>query len=755
MHQIDETQRDARHGTAIASVTVCLGLFVVSALFPPLTQADDRSDPGEALESSAEESGQTPGFRDQIVPLLTKLGCNAGSCHGAAAGRGGMALSLFGSRPDSDYATIVIDLQGRRVHRVVPEKSLLLAKPSGLLDHEGGVLIDQGDEAWRAIEAWMKAGCPDDEAASLQSLELEFQDDSEPLTYRVVATDELGKKRDVTPFAALQADQPDAVEIDRRHHTVHFRQHGIHSLFARYRDQVAVRQRAIPFSEQIDAPHSSIIPSSQQPTDEGHAVDRLINERLQQLHLPPIEPTDEPSFLRRVYLDLLGRAPTLSECDAYLRSSNPTPRSQLVDTLLASDEFAQYQVFRWARRLGVRSLPNEPDAFQSHIRWLDQKIRDDAPIPEMATELVLALGDAREVGATHFTRSYPDPKARADAFGRFFLGIQLSCAQCHDHPLDRWTQDDFHGLAAIFAKTLPAPIVKWDPAGQIIHQDTKQPAAPKIPGQPDLLANDDPRLPLADWLKSENRLMAKAQVNWIWSELMGRGLVEPVDAISPLAPGNHPELLEHLTDYFLQQECRARPLIRYILNSRTYARRARSAEETILTERFLARAAPRPLGAESYMLAIARLQQHYATPAHDLPPALVATPAQNPYADWIDGNLRSSSLEILGRCIRPEACGNSSRTESTLRRELHLLNSPLLDNAIQTIADRWQLRRDEQVPLREIVDEFHRLAVQRPMTDSDWSEWSNELFHSDTQEERRRWEDFLWSMLVSQAFRTR
>jgi hypothetical protein len=748
---------------AIDSVRPILGLLLLSFLSLAATQADDQTDSIASPKTSDEESKQAPGFRDlpgfrdQIVPLLTKLGCNAGSCHGAAAGRGGMALSLFGSRPESDYATLVVDLQGRRVHRVVPERSLLLAKPSGLLDHEGGVLIDKGDDAWRAIEAWMKAGCPDDQPASLQSLELKFQGDSEPLTYRVVATDAQGKRQDVTPFAAIQSDQPDAVRIDRRHHTLDFLQPGVHSLFARFRDQVAVRQRAIPFSEQTGPTHPSTDPSIQPASDAEHTIDRLVNQRLRQLHLPQIESADEASWLRRLYLDLLGRAPTIPECDAYLQSSNPQKRSLLVDSLLESDAFAQHQVFRWARRLGARSLANEAEAFQSHIRWLDQKIRDDAPIPEMASELVLALGDSRSVGATHFTRSYPDPKARADAFGRFFLGIQLSCSQCHDHPLDRWTQDDFHGFAAIFAKTVAEPVVKQDPNGQIIHPGTKQPAAPKIPGQPDPLAIDDPRLPLADWLKSKNRLLAKAQVNWIWSEFMGRGLVEPIDAMSPLAPGNHPELLEHLTDYFLQQECRTRPMIRYLLQSQTYARRARSAEESILTEQFLARAAPRPLGAETYTHTIARLQRHYTlseAPSAD-PSEMVDSLPANPYEAWIDGNVRSESLEILGRCTRPESCNDSTRSESTLRRELHLMNSPLLDDAIRTIADGWQRQRDEQVPLREIVDEFHRLAVQRPMTESDWDDWSDELIHTDPDEQRRRWEDFLWSMLVSQAFRTR
>lgn len=697
---------------------------------------------------------ETVGFREHIVPLLTKLGCNAGACHGAAAGRGGMALSLFGSRPASDYEEIVVDLQGRRVHRIVPNKSLLLAKPSGLIDHEGGVLIEQGDESWRAIEAWMLAGCPDTEPTPLQSLELELTPSSNRVSYRVVAVDAAGKEKDVTSLASVAADQPESVRIDLPNRTIEFQQPGIHSLVARYRDRTTVLQHAIPFPNGSETSDLEPASSNKAVDKKGeHEVDRLVRHRLQQLKLPLPRLADEPSFLRRIYLDVLGRLPTLLECESYSRSLDPNKRESLIDDLLQSEEFVQFQLFRWAKRLGLRSLPKDEGELQTHLRWLEDKIRNDAPLHKMASEIVLALGDSRTIGSTYFARSYPDPKVRADAFGRFFLGIQLSCAQCHDHPLDRWTQDDFHGFAAIFAKTLAEPTVRFDPFGTIVHAGTKQTAAPSIPGESNYLPDDDPRKALAKWLEEDNRFLARSQVNWVWSEFMGRGLVEPIDAITSTRPGDHPELLDHLTDYFMQHGYRLRPLIRYLLRSQTYANqlsgRDLTKEQASLSERFYARATRRSLGAEVYGVVIEKLALNYTKPPTD------ATSISNAYAQWIDGNIRSESLEILGRCNRQDSCSTTPTSESTLRRELHLMNGPFLDTTIRAISDGWQDRLSKGEPFRRIIDEFHTLTFQRPMLDSEWQVWFGQLIHEDPLEQRQRCEDYLWSILVSQSFRSR
>lgn len=734
---------------AVAAKLVVIGLVVTSTSCA--TDAETTSSKDTSAHPKEEE---TVGFREQIIPLLTKLGCNAGACHGAAAGRGGMSLSLFGSRPAADYEEIVVDLQGRRVHRLVPEKSLLLAKPAGLVEHEGGVLMEQGDVSWRAIEAWMLAGCPDSEPSPLQSLELELDQVDDRISYRVVAIDASGVSLDVTRLASLAADQPEHVHIDQQHCEIDFRQPGIHSLVARYRDRIAVVQHAIPFPVSTGALLASDDSSvAIREKNLEHEIDRVVYHRLQQLNLPSPKQTDEPSFLRRIYIDVLGRLPTVVECESYLQSSDPNKRHLLIDSLLQSEEFVQFQLFRWAKRLGLRSLPQDGGEFQTHLNWLENKIREDAPLHKMASEIVLALGDSRSVGATYFARSYPDPKVRADAFGRFFLGIQLSCAQCHDHPLDRWTQDDFYGFAAIFAKTLPEPTLRFDPMGQIIHAGKKQVAAPIIPGEPNPIRDDDPRMSLTKWLEDDNRLLARSQVNWIWSEFMGRGLIEPIDAIATTRPGDHPELLDHLTDYFVQHGYRMRPLIRYLLTSQTYSNgfsaKDLSAEQASLSERFYARAARRPLGAESYGILIQNLARHYSHPTPD------DTSGSKAYAPWIDGNFRSESLELLGRCSRQDSCSNASKSASTLRRELHLMNGSFLDSSIQAIADRWQQRLEKGVPFRSLVDEFHTLVFQRPMLHSEWEVWSVELISEDPTERRQTWEDYLWSILVSQSFRSR
>lgn len=744
----------APNHTRLAAI-IGVALQVVAGLVfatPLWTEDTKAAEPREAAVHAV--GGEIVGFREQIVPLLTKLGCNAGACHGAAAGRGGMALSLFGSRPASDYEEIVVDLQGRRVHRLVPSKSLLLAKPSGLIEHEGGVLIEQGDESWRAIEAWMLAGCPDSQPAPLQSLELKLKQKDDCFSYQVVATDVAGKSLDVTSLAAISADQPEGVKIDPMTRTLVFRQPGIQALVARYRDRIAVVQHSTPFSDPINA--GSLDESTSAKLDERrieHGIDRIVRDRLQRLNLPLQQRTDEPTFLRRLYIDLIGRLPTVSECKSYYQSSESNKRDLIVDRLLQSEEFVQFQLFQWAKRLGLRSQPNDKGEFQTHLLWLENAIREDVPIPQMASEIVMALGDSRTVGATYFTRSYPDPKLRADAFGRFFLGIQLSCAQCHDHPLDRWTQDDFHGFAAIFAKTLPEPTLRFDPAGQIIHVGKKQIAAPSVPGEPNPIPDSDPRPALAEWLKRDNRLLAQSQVNWVWSELMGSGLVEPIDAITPTRPGDYPVLFDHLTDYFIQNGYRMKPLIRYLITSQTYASAFAggdlSAEQASLCERFYARAAKRPFGAEVYGISIQDLARYYANPSE------TNTARSDRFTQWVDGNTRSESLELLGRCSRQDSCSSSSASASTLRRELHLMNSSFLDEAIGAVANGWQVRLESGVALRSIIDEFHQIAFQRPMLDAEWQGWAGEFMLNDPIERRQRWEDYIWSILVSQPFRNR
>jgi len=691
-------------------------------------------------------------FDTEIVPLLTRAGCNSGACHGAAAGRGGFHLSLLGANPEADYEAIFHEFEGRRINLVAPSQSLIFAKPTGYLDHGGEVLFDEDSAIAARMLAWIGAGAPRSGVRRLTSVYLEpahARCDQLPATVpiKVVAKFDNDPAQDVTAWALLTPSDPAAIQIDDQHRA-HVVRRGQHVIIARFLDRVVPLQLNAPFSD-------SQIDHSKQPSS-GFIDDHVLG-LLSALRLPISAPATEAAWLRRVALDLTGRLPEPNHVTAYLSGTLPNnvpgaaadKRSREVDSLLASDAFADYWTLRLGKLLRMHSLPNESEGMQVYWSWMRHEIAAGTPLNEVARQLLVATGDSHRVGPANFGRMVPDARAHAELVGQFFLGMRLGCANCHNHPLDRWTQDDYHGLAAVFAPLDRSRQVAFTARGAVTNLRTGEPAVPRIPGVRYFEEPGDHRGAIAEWITSQDQLyFARATVNRLWKAMFGRGLVEPTDDLRETNPATHPLLLKQLAEDFAQNGYSIRYTLKQISLSRTYARGSEIvAGEDVsneLDDRFYSRAYRRSLEPEVLLDAIA-----------DVTGVPIDLPGQNAARAVliVDPLAPATALDILGRCNRVNGCDESSRDGVGLPAQLHLLNGDLINQRLSSEKGRLRQLIDAGRSNDEIVTEFYMHALGRPANSDELERWRDRLESPDPLERSRTLEDFVWSLLNSRQFR--
>lgn len=682
-------------------------------------------------------------FDAEIMPLLTKAGCNAGACHGAAAGRGGFHLSLLGSDPAADYKAIVQAMEGRRINLAKPELSLVFAKPTGRLPHGGDVPLPAGETGAQRLLNWIKAGAPRGAARRLTSFQaspVRFNCDKIPSAIQLTATAcfDDGPAEDVTAWTTFSTADKQAVEIDHDQSIAHILRRGQHVLIARFLDKVVALQVNVPMSDmQIDlakAPRNNFI-------------DDEVLKTLSILRLPTSPAADDATFLRRVRLDLTGRLPTGKELEQFLKNEDSQKRAQLVDRLLATEDFADYWTLRFARHLRIHGLPNESAGVTAYKNWLQRGIHQGTPLDDMARELITTTGDSHTLGPANFGRMVSDARGHAELVGQFFLGVRLGCANCHNHPLDKWTQDDYHGLAAVFARLSRGRTVEMTPRGSVTNLRTGEAATPRIPGEYDLDPSANNLAPIAQWLTgSEERTFARATVNRIWQAMFGRGLVEPIDDMRDTNPATHPELLDRLAQDFIDHRCSLRHTLRTIALSQTYGRSEGSLPENALDDRFYSHAINRPLMPEVLADAIAD--------ATGVPEEFDDQPYGMRAVALIDPQAPAPSLDVLGRCRPMGACAEISESAVGMATQLHLLNGQLINRKLLAAEGRCQRMLAEQKSSGEIVTEFYIRALSRRPTEAELSSWSQRLDSGPQSQRGERVEDFVWSLLNSRQFRT-
>jgi hypothetical protein len=680
-------------------------------------------------------------FDTQVIPVLTRQGCNAGSCHGAAIGRGGFKLSLLGSGGARDYDAIVQQLEGRRVNLADPEKSLLLRKPSEQLGHEGGLVLPDDSPAFELIQRWISEGAIRRTDRKLTSLVVNPNDQilsrtGETVSVRVAAAFSTGETADVTQWTVFQPGDPEAVSIqnDGRQFTVHRR--GVHVVIARFLDRVLPIRLTVPMHDAKATLASASVP--------GSRIDQFVDGQLSKLNLPASPPADDWQFVRRVTLDLTGRLPTPDGARGFAEDTSGDKRSKLIRELLASDSFADYWALKWANHLGIDSKQLQAEGAAAYHRWIAERLREDAPVDETARMMVTSAGDSYVHGAVNFLRSGSSPGDLAEHASRIFLGVRLRCANCHDHPLDHWKQDDYHGLAAIFAKVRRGRVVTVSQRGEVTHPVTGQPAVPRIPSQRYLDETVDGRVALADWLTSpDNPYFAKAMVNRLWQQLMGRGLVDPVDDLRTTNPATHPELLEWLAADFVEHGFRVKHTIELICNSNAYGRDSSGLPGNSMDTAFYSHALIKPLEAEVVADAIADVTGVPLQIGNNVIPRTVRL---------TDNRMDVPGLSLLGRCDRETTC--TATGDVSLSRSLHLINGELINKRLDAPSGRLNALLASTQDDAQVLDEiFLSTLAQSGISKTEfWQQQLATVANADRDKRAAFFADVLWSLLTSKSF---
>lgn len=683
-------------------------------------------------------------FDTQVLPVLTRAGCNTGSCHGAAAGRGGLRLSLYGSNPALDHERLVYELRGRRVNLDQPESSLVLLKPSGFLDHGGGLRLDEEGEGYQLLRDWISAGAQREGSRHLVTFRVTptqqvLSRAGDSFTPRAQATFSDGQQIDVTRWTVFKAEDESSVKISQEAQ-VTVQRPGQHVVLARYLDRVLSLQLVVPLHPDVQ---------QQGPLSSTGFIDDHVNQMIKQLHLPASKMADESVLVRRIHLDLVGRLPTPSEVKRYLADDGEKKWEQLVDQLLASPEFVSFWTFRYASLLRIHNHPKDNEGARAYHAWVRSQLNERVGLDRWALQLVVASGDSHQHGPANFYRTVTGPREQAELFSELFMGVRLRCANCHDHPLDRWTQDDYHGLAAIFARIEGGRVVRMREGGTVTHPRTGQDARQRIPGTKFLEGQVDARQLLARWLTSaDNPYFARAMSNRLWKAMMGRGLVEPTDDLRATNPASHPGLMDELAADFSRNNYDLRHTLRVIALSHSYRRSSRSLPANKADDRFYSHALVKQLDAEVLLDAISDVT--------GVAEAFSGTRENTRAIELVHAGIPSRALDVLGRCAREESCESvAPAATGGLARRLHWLNGSLVNGRITDPNGRLGMLVRDQMPTGKIIDELYQRCFSRGLDDLERKYWTDQLRGVDEAGERRQLlEDLFWSILSSEEFLT-
>ena len=726
-------------------------LLVVSISWDPVHQNTSVAND----EPSGLATSDRVDFENDLIPIFTKFGCNAGACHGAAAGRGEFNLSLFGGNPQADYKAIVRQLAGRRINLMHPKESLILLKPTAQTKHGGGQVLNENGEAAQLLRNWIQQGAGYERLRQLERIEISPQkqvipDLSTPIQLQAKAYFSDATTKDVTRWTVFTPEDSSAVEIDPSTAIAKVRRRGRHIILARYLTEVVPIEFITPLNE---VPIQNVDKNNATHTSSestGTSIDSEILKLLSTLQLPVSPAANDATFLRRVTLDLTGRLPAPDAVTAFLADLDTNKRETLVDTLLASDEFNQYWTLQLAKLLRIGAREGNTQGALVYHQWLSQQVRNGVGYDQIARSVLLATGDSHEIGPANFYRTVDGAGEQAEFMSELFMGARLRCANCHNHPLDRWTQDDYHGLAAIFAKIESSgQVVKVKPTGEVIHPATREKAIPRIPGDQFLPTHiADGRIELADWLTSSNNpYFAKAIVNRLWKAMMGRGLVEPVDDFRSTNPATHPELLTSLADDFVMHGYDLRRTLKQITLSAAYARSSNALPQNATDDRFYSHALQKPLEPEVLADAISDVLGISDTYGNE-PEGTRAVSLFNP-------NTESEALDILGRCGRETSCESATQVTDGLQRKLHLFNGDLLNARIGVPGSQLDRLIAIGKSSMEIVNEFYLAALSRHPTDTEQQFWKQHIdVNASASSQRAILEDMVWSLLTCNEFVT-
>ncbi len=686
-------------------------------------------------------------FEKDIVPIMTRSGCNTGSCHGAARGKDGFMISLFGYDPAGDYTRITREIGMRRINLAVPEESLFLTKSTGQVTHTGGKLFDQDSVYYQMMLEWLRDGAPADASPPPKVTRLEVFPpqaviEGEGSTQRFISLAHYsdGTTRDVTNLSAFMTNNETSAAVDNDGN-VTAGARGEAFIMARFETKTEGRQvLVLPKDLQYEAPEIT-----------GNYIDQLVGKKLNQLRILPSGICTDEEFLRRATIDITGMLPTEEEYQQFVNDVAPDKRAALIERLLGRKEFSEIWAMKFAQLLMIKSTNrvSYKSAFL-YNQWLTDSFAKNVPLDEMVRELFSATGGTFSNPATNYYQIETDTLKRAENAAQVFMGIRTQCAQCHNHPLDRWTMNDYYGFAAFFCQTgtknaedYREKIIYDRRSGDVKHPVTGQVMTPTfLGGDQAETKGRDRREVMAEWLTSpENPYFSTSIANRVWAHFMGVGIVDPVDDIRVSNPATNPELFQALGDKLAEYKFDFRQLVRDICNSQAYQRSATPNDSNRSDTRNYAYATVRRVPAEMLLDCVGQVT-NTKEKFRGLP--LGARAVQ-----IADGRTSTYFLDTFGRAPRETVCDCEASTDPSLSQALHLLNGSATSGKISQGKVVDELLKDDATP-QQALDRLYVRCLSRYPTDEERAELLASIEQSESP--KQGLEDVFWAILNSREF---
>ncbi len=704
-------------------------------------------------------------FANQVVPVFTKLGCNSGGCHGKASGQNGFKLSLLGFEPEVDYIALVKEARGRRVFPASPDNSLLLLKGAGIAPHGGGKKLDKDSDEYKLLRRWIASGIPHgaEDAPTVAKITITPEhrvlgrNNKQQFAAYAHYTD--GRVEDITRRAQYESNDPEIAIVDPNGLVRTLAQSGEAAIMARYQGHVAVFRATVPLGGKV--PDYKFEPQT--------VVDKFTAKKWQELGLLPSELCNDEQFIRRVSLDITGTLPTPAQVKAFTADTDAKKRDKLVDRLLDTTEYSYYFANKWADILRVKrkGQPNSAEGTFGFHAWIRESVAKDMPYDEFARSILTATGDETNNPTTVWYKDLREAQQFVDDTAQVFLGLRLQCAQCHHHPYEKWSQDDYWGVAAFFGrvgrKQVNVPggfqnqqatreIIFSTSNGSVTNKRTSKAAIAKVlDGEPvTFSSDDDPRTQFANWLvEGKNPFFAKAVANRYWAHFFGRGIVDPLDDMRVTNPPSNPELLDALADDLVKNKYSLKHLVATICKSRTYQLSSVPNDFNKHDKQNYARYYPKRMGAEVLFDAVCQVTES---------PAQFNGLPQDKHAPkraimLPDESFQSYFLDVFGRPQRISACECERVNEANLAQALHLLNSDEVQNKLTRgggRAEQMANPKDTRPDAEKVEELFYWVWAHKPTSE----QLNVALAHINKHSANKKiaYENIVWALINTKEF---
>jgi hypothetical protein len=696
-------------------------------------------------------------FRNHVESVLSKSGCNAGACHGARAGQRGFRLTLFGFDLEADHAYLTRHALGRRIVPEDPGRSLLLLKPTGVVPHKGGVRFEPDSLEYRVLAEWIGADAPGPSASDplIEKIEVlpkhSRQAPGNKQQLIVLAHFNDGHVEDVTAWAKYTSVNTSVATVESDG-GLSISGSGEGAIKVWYLNLNALAFVSVPYKNEV-APDVFVT------SERRNFIDEQVLAKLASLQLPPSPVCDDSTFLRRAFLDTIGTLPTADEARAFLADTRADKRDRLIEALLTRPEFVDFWAYKWSDLLLVSGQRLRPQAINAYYGFIKTNVGKNTPWDEFARQIVTASGSTHENGATNFYALHQDPEDTAETVAQAFLGLSINCAKCHNHPLEKWTNDQYYGFANMFSRVRGKGwggdfrggdglrVIYSDTQGELLQPSKGRPQPPRpLDGEAlDFAATEDRRVALAKWLTApENPYFARAIANRTWANFMGVGLVEKVDDLRITNPASNEILLGALAQFVVDNHYDLKKLTREILRSSTYQRSSEPLAANKPDERFYARYYPRRLKAEVLLDAVSQVA--------GAPTAFKDQPAGTRALQLADSFVDSYFLQTFGRPDRLITCECERSDEPSMTQVLHLYNGDTLNLKLAAKDNALDKLLAMQATPERIVEELYLAALSRYPADGEKQQLAAVIRETPAAEQRTAIEDLYWSVLSSREF---